>query len=105
MKINPLKSLILAFILSLTGSTMLAQNMPYRAKVVDDQSAVMIGAAVTVKRGTQTVFQRKTTDQGTFTVQLAPGQYSVEIAAEDFETLVQPVRVAANMPMATYIMK
>ena len=105
MKINALKMLMLALILSLTGSTMLAQNTAFRGKVVDDQSAVMIGAAVTVKKGTQTVFQGKTTDQGTFTVQLAPGQYSVEIVAEDFDTLVQPVRVAPNMAMTTYTMK
>jgi hypothetical protein len=106
MKSILLTSFVFVLILSLAGSTMLAQNTPFRGKVVDDQSAVMIGASVTIKRGTQTVFQGKTTEQGLFLAQLPPGDYSVEISSEDFDTLTQPIHVAANMPaLTTYTMK
>jgi hypothetical protein len=92
-------------IVFIAGSTMVAQNTPFRGKATDDSGAVLIGASVTVKQGTKVVTQTKTTNQGTFEIPLAPGQYSVEIAAEDFETLVQDVRVVANMPQTTFSLK
>ena len=97
--------LISILLAALASGAAFAQNTALRGKVVDDQSAVLIGASITIKQGERVVTQTQTTSQGTFEAALPPGAYTLEIDAPDFEKLVQPIQVTANMQPSTYTMK
>ncbi|HEX4998695.1 MAG TPA: carboxypeptidase regulatory-like domain-containing protein [Terriglobia bacterium] len=78
-----------------------AQNAPIRleGKVVDETGAVMRSVDVKAIQGKDDDAAQvsKTDAEGAFALDLASGEYLIEVAAPDFETVRQSVRVAAGV--------
>src|SRR5262245_24185841 len=66
-----------------------AQTSKLAGRVVDPSGAVMLGVDIKLFQGTTLVKQGKTDDRGTFSIEVPPGQYRVEVSAPDFKTINQ----------------
>src|SRR5215467_6812196 len=78
-----------------------AQTAKLSGKVVDATGAVMSTVDVKAYQKGQLVKAGQTDDQGNFSLDLAPGQYGVEIAAPDFRPFRQEVQVNSTLaPLA-----
>ncbi len=101
------KTCLLALLfLTALASTVTAQTVTLKGRVVDPQAAVVAGADVVVKNGDNIVAQGKSGPQGTFEIPVPAGQYTVLVDADGFALLTTPaVRVAANMAQMTFSVK
>src|SRR4029079_10141580 len=66
-------------------------------RVVDPSGAVMLGVDIKLFQGATLVKESKTDDRGTFSIEVPPGQYRVEVSAPDFKTINQEIRIVPNM--------
>jgi len=75
------------------------QSARLRGRVLDATGAVLVDADVKVfqTNPAEAVKQAKTNNTGDFDLALAPGEYTLEVSAPDFETHREVVRVAPNM--------
>jgi Carboxypeptidase regulatory-like domain len=73
------------------------QSPTLAGTVFDPSRAVITGADVRVLQGTSVIREGKTSSTGTFSFQLPPGEYKLEVSAEAFKPHEQNVRVASNM--------
>lgn len=95
----------LSLLLILSGAVALAQTIygSISGTVSDPSGAVIVGARVTIKN-LETGLTRETTtnDQGLYRVSTLPvGQYSVQVAASGFRTLIrQPISVSVAVDTA-----
>src|SRR6185436_18448114 len=79
--------------------TLSAQNAPphVRGRVTDSSGAVIAGTKITALRGSEVIAEVITNLTGDFDLELAAGDYQLEINATDFNPIRQNVRVAAGM--------
>jgi carboxypeptidase family protein len=75
-----------------------AQTVKLRGKVTDSTGAVMSATTVKAYQKGQLVKEAITDDQGGFSVDLAPGQYGVEVSAPDFTPYRETVQLSAASP-------
>jgi hypothetical protein len=77
--------------------TTAAQSTKVTGKTVDPSGALVTGADVTLYGpGNTTVAITKTGPDGSFTVDVPPGSYALEISAEGFEKVVQGISAGPN---------
>src|SRR5438128_7326442 len=76
-----------------------AQNAPphLRGRITDSSGAVIPGSKITVLRGGKLVAELVTNPSGDFDLELAAGDYQLEVKTADFNPLRQNLRVAAGM--------
>jgi hypothetical protein len=95
---------LLAFIAFLWIAVPLsAQNAPphLRGRITDSSGAVIPGSKITILRGSEVIAELVTNFTGDFDLELAAGDYQLEVKTADFNSLRQNVRVAAGMaPLA-----
>jgi hypothetical protein len=105
-----IRKILLALVLLLAATTtFFAQNAVPRAnqaanqtsrlrgRVLDSTGAVMPGASVRIFQGENLVREGTTSETGDFDLEAVPGEYRLEVSAEDFNTYREAVRVAPNM--------
>src|SRR5262245_11221696 len=75
-----------------------AQTSKLAGRVLDPSGAVMLGVDIKLFQGATLVKEGKTDERGTFSLEVPPGQYRVEVSAPDFKTINQELRITPNMP-------
>ena len=84
-------------VLLLSASVVNAQTVRMRGTVLDPSGAVIPGADLKVSQGSRLIAEGKTDPTGNFGIDVAAGEYRVEISAPDFRTVQQNVRASVNM--------
>src|SRR6185503_6412882 len=76
-----------------------AQNAPphLRGRITDSSGAVIPGSKITVLRGGEVIAELVTNPSGDFDLELAAGDYQLEVKTADFNPLRQNLRVAAGI--------
>ena len=79
-----------------------AQSAPphLRGRITDSSGAVIPGSKITVLRGGEVIAELVTNPSGDFDLELAAGDYQLEVKTADFNPLRQNLRVAAGMIVA-----
>ena len=78
-----------------------SQTMRLKGRVLDSTELPMAATDVKVYRDTKLVAEGKTNDVGEFDLEVAPGDYRLEVSAPDFAVNQQTVRASADMkPLA-----
>src|SRR5215475_6771305 len=80
------------------------QTSRLAGRVLDPSGAVMLGVDIKLFRGTTLVKEGKTDERGTFSLEVPPGEYRIEVAAPDFKTISQNIRIVPNMPSVSIAM-
>jgi hypothetical protein len=91
---------LLAFTaLLVIAATLSAQNAPphVRGRITDSSGAVIAGTKITLLKGSEVVAESITNLTGDFDLELAAGDYQLEINARDFNPVRQNLRIAAGM--------
>ena len=87
----------LFFAIILFAATGGAQTAKVTGKAMDPSGALITGADVALLGpGNTTVAATKTGADGSFTLDVPPGSYALEITADGFEKIVQGISAAAN---------
>src|SRR5262245_61191742 len=98
MRMRNLFSLLLTLFVA---SATFAQSAKIKGRVMDTTGSVMPAVQVKLYQGDKIVTQGTTTDTGNFEIAINPGDYKLEIAAPDFNTYTEMVKVAPDMmPLA-----
>src|SRR5687768_17429180 len=84
-------------VLLLVISTLSAQTARLRGRVIDSSGAVLLAADVKVFQSDKLIKEGKTDGSGNFVLDVAPGEYRLEISATDFNPYRELVRVTPNM--------
>jgi hypothetical protein len=81
------------------AATLSAQNAPphVRGRITDSSGAVIAGTKITLLKGSEVVAESITNLTGDFDLELAAGDYQLEINARDFNPVRQNLRIAAGM--------
>src|SRR5205823_3913445 len=81
------------------AATLSAQSAPphVRGRMTDSSGAVIAGTKIRVLRESEVVAEVVTNLTGDFDLELAAGDYQLEINATEFNPVRQNVRVAAGM--------
>jgi len=95
---------IAAVFLLLLTSRIHAQTGRVSGRVLDPSGAVIVSADLKAFQGSVLINETKTDERGTFALELAPGQYRLEVSAPDFKKLQQTVRVTPTTPPLTISM-
>src|SRR5204862_1099287 len=74
-----------------------AQNAPLRGRISDSSGAVIPGSKINVLKGSDVIAEATTNTTGDFALELAAGEYQIEVNAPEFNPLRQDIRVAAGM--------
>ena len=83
----------------LIATPVFAENIDLSGKASDPSGAVIPGASVVVTDSGNSIAATTTTaNDGQFTLQVAPGSYTLNISANGFQDYVQPITVASNTP-------
>src|SRR2546428_12177729 len=90
------KVIALALLL-LSASVVNAQTARLRGTVLDPSGAVIPGADLKVSQGSRLIAEGKTDATGNFGIDVAAGEYRVEISAPEFRPYQQNVRIGVNM--------
>jgi catecholate siderophore receptor len=73
-----------------------SQVRAFRGAVVDENQAAIAGALITLEGATNKA--TRSDEHGKFSFALAPGNYTLKIAANGFEVVTRSVAMAANRP-------
>src|SRR5262245_59579823 len=92
-----MRKLFIFGLILLTATVGLAQSARLRGKVLDSSGLIMPGATVKVYQGDKLVKEGITGATGDFDISINAGDYKLEIAAPDFETKTQMVKVTPNL--------
>src|SRR5688572_30360933 len=87
----------LAFCISVAGAQNL-QTIRLKGKVLDSTGLPMASADVKVFQDTRLITEGKSNTVGDFDLEVAPGEYRLEVSAPDFDLSRQTVRANADMP-------
>ncbi len=74
-----------------------AQNAPLRGRISDSSGAVIPGSKIKVLKGSDVIAEAITNTTGDFALELAAGEYQIEVSAPEFNPLRQEIRVVAGM--------
>ena len=69
-----------------------AQNAPLRGRISDSSGAVIPGSKIKVLKGSDVVAEATTNTTGDFNLELATGEYQIEVNAPEFNPLRQELR-------------
>ena len=98
MRMRNLLSLLLTL---LVASATFAQSAKIKGRVMDGSGSVMPAVQVKLYQGDQVVKEGVTSETGEFDIAVNPGDYKLEIAAPDFNTYTEMVKVTSDMgPLA-----
>lgn len=90
--------LLIAISLLLSSMAFSAQNAPrLRGRISDSSDAVISGSTIKVLKGTDVISEATTNATGDFDLELAAGDYQLEVNAHEFNSFRQDIRVAAGM--------
>src|SRR5262249_20559049 len=103
MKTCAIVLVVLVFVLT-HNSIFLAQTARVSGRVLDPSGAVIVGADLKAFQGTVLINEGKTDDRGNFALELAPGQYRLEVVAAEFKKHQQNLRVTPTTPPLTVAM-
>src|SRR5438093_13389413 len=81
----------------LAATTLLAQSGKIKGRVMDSTGSVMPGVQIKLYQGDQLVKEATSTGTGEFELSADPGDYKLEIAAPDFDTYTEMVKVTPDM--------
>src|SRR5580692_11672991 len=96
-----MRYLLLLLFTLLTASATFAQSAKIKGKVMDTSGSIMPGVQVKLYQGDKVVGEGLTTGTGEFEVPANPGDYKLEVAAPDFNTFTEMVKVTPDMgPLA-----
>ena len=94
-----MKTTFFLFIAILIATPVFSESIEVTGKASDPSGAVIPGASVVITDSANSIAATATTgNDGTFTLQVAPGSYTLNIAANGFDDYAQPVTVASNTP-------
>src|SRR5262245_31370750 len=94
MRIRNLLSLLLTLLIA---SATFAQSAKVKGRVMDSTGSVMTAVQVKLYQGENVVKEGVTNDTGDFEIPVNPGDYKLEIAAPDFNTYTEMVKVTTDM--------
>src|SRR5215510_14769617 len=94
MRIRNLLSLLLTLLIA---SATFAQSAKVKGRVMDSTGSVMTAVQVKLYQGDTVVKEGVTNDTGDFEIPVNPGDYKLEIAAPDFNTHTEMVKVTPDM--------
>jgi Carboxypeptidase regulatory-like domain len=98
MRMRNLLSLLLTL---LVASATFAQTAKIKGRVMDTSGSVMPGVQVKLYQEDKVVQEGVTSPSGDFEIAINPGDYKLEIAAPDFTTYTEMVKVTSDMsPLA-----
>ncbi len=99
-----MRKLIIVGLILLTASVGFAQSAKLKGKVLDSSGLIMPGVSVKVYQKDKIVKEGTTSATGDFEIAINPGDYQLEVIAEDFATVRQPVKVTPNLAPLTIAM-
>jgi hypothetical protein len=86
--------------LLLSVSLLCAQTPRVTGTVLDPSGAVIPAVTIRLLQGDKLVNESKTNDTGDFSLAVPPGEYKLEVSAENFKTIQQNLRItAATRPL------
>jgi len=91
-----MRNLLTLFLTLLVASATFAQSAKVKGRVSDSSGSVMPGVQVKVLQGDQVVKEGLTDGSGDFDLAVNPGDYKLEIAAPDFNTYTEMIKVTAE---------
>ena len=77
--------------------TLSAQNVPLRGRISDSSGAVIPESKIKVLKGSDVIAEATTNTIGDFALEVATGEYQIEVNAPEFNPLRQDIRVASGM--------
>src|SRR5205823_3401743 len=89
---RPMRKL-LTIVAILVAGNIFAQSAKLRGRVMDSSGWVMPAAHVKLYRADEVVQEGETSVTGDFEISIDPGDYRIEVTAQDFQPWVQNVRV------------
>ena len=94
-----MKTTFFLLIAILIATPVFSESIEVTGKASDPSGAVIPGASVVITDSANSIAATATTgNDGTFTLQVASGSYTLNIAASGFDDYAQPVTVASNTP-------
>ena len=102
MRMRNLLTILLSLLIA--GSTF-AQSAKVKGRVMDTSGSVMPGVQVKLYQGDKVVKEGVTSDMGDFELPVNPGDYKLEIAAPDFNTFSEMVKVTPDLGPLTVTME
>jgi hypothetical protein len=96
-----MRNLLILLVTLLIASSTYAQSAKVKGKVMDTSGSIMPGVQVKLYQGDKVVGEGVTTGTGEFELPANPGDYKLEVAAPDFNTFTEMVKIAPEMaPLA-----
>src|SRR2546425_3933171 len=96
-----MRNLLILLLTLLIASATFAQSAKVKGRVMDTSGSVMPGVQVRVIQADKIVKEALTDAMGDFDLPVNPGDYKLEIAAPDFNTFTEMVKVTPDMgPLA-----
>src|SRR5436190_18388592 len=87
----------LAFLLSAVAINAQRVTPRLRGRISDSSGAVIPGSKIKVLKGSDVIAEAMTNTTGDFALELAAGEYQIELSAPEFNPLRQEIRVVAGM--------
>src|SRR3989442_13740487 len=81
----------------LAVTTIFGQSGKVKGRVMDSTGSVMPGVQIKLYQGDKIVREGTSTGTGEFEIAAEPGEYKLEVAAADFDTYTEMVKVAPEM--------
>src|SRR5215813_1833409 len=98
MRIRNLLSLLFTLVIA---SATFAQSAKVKGRVMDSTGSVMPAVQVKIYESDKLVKEGVTDNMGDFELPVNPGEYKLQIAAPDFNTYTEMIRVNSDMaPLA-----
>src|SRR5262245_3599469 len=83
----------------LLATPVFSESIELSGRASDPSGAVIPGASIVIMDSGNSITATTTTaNDGTFTLQVAPGSYTLNVAANGFEDYEQPITVASSTP-------
>src|SRR3990167_1315323 len=92
-----MRKLHIAVLVLLAAGALFGQATRIRGRVMDSSGSVMPGAQVKVYQGDKVVKEGVSSATGDFDILAEPGEYKLEIAAPDFDTHIELVKVTSEL--------
>ncbi len=92
-----MRKLHIAVLVLLAAGALFGQATRVRGRVMDSSGSVMPGAQVKVYQGDKVVKEGVSSATGDFDILVEPGEYKLEIAAPDFDTHIELVKVTSEL--------